>query len=242
MNDKMYLFYFDEVKIDPPKQESFWLGGICVPACRAQEIESKLNCISKAWFGSGVLNVKNEFHGRDIIHGKGNLKGVDIEHRAELFQDLLQVLCSDVVSRFYIKVNPKNFVATSEPPDEIAFMFLVEQVNKFLERENVIGMMFGDYDEPVIGGSVVSLSRFKETGTYWAQSKTVDRIIDTVHFAKSHHSRLVQLADVYLHLRQFWRWDEEVRWKKKFCEQITSSGVLNAAFTKDWPAEKIWYR
>lgn len=238
----MYLFYFDEVKLDPKNQKSFWLGGVCVEASSARTIEARCNKIAAKWFTDEILDVRNEFHGKDIVHGKGNFKGVPIEKRAELYGELLDLLVHEEVKRYYIKINPENFVMTAESPDEIAFMFLVEQINKFLEKEEDIGMMFGDYDEPVIGGSVISLSKFKKQGTYWARSTTVDRIIDTVHFAKSHHSRMIQLADVYLHARQLWRWNESAPWKKKFCDQIRNSGILNTAFAKEWPVERIWYR
>ncbi|MDP5336829.1 MAG: DUF3800 domain-containing protein, partial [Paracoccaceae bacterium] len=143
---------------------------------------------------------------------------------------------------YYVKINPQNFVATSESPDEVAFIFLVEQINRYREEHDSVGMMFGDYDEPSINGSVISLSKYKSKGTYWRRSKTIDRIIDTVHFAKSHHSRLIQIADVYLHARQFYNFQSTAKWKQKFCEQIKESGILSCAFRKDWPGEKIWYR
>lgn len=238
----MFLFYFDEVKYNPPKQGSFWLGGIAVEAANALSVEDEINEVAEAAFGSRILDRGKEFHGQEIVQGNGCFKGVPIEDRAEILERLLAIASLDRVSRFFVKINPENLVATPDPPDEIGFMFLVEQINKFLTRNDTYGLLLGDYDEPVIGGSVISLSKFKASGTYWSQATTVDRIVDTVHFAKSHHSRLIQLADIYLYCRQFHKYEVTAPWRMGFNECIQRSGILNTTFSKIWPQEKKWYR
>ncbi|WP_081749664.1 DUF3800 domain-containing protein [Roseivivax marinus] len=238
----MYLFYFDEVKHNPPDQESFWLGGVAVHADDAQPIERRLNEGSNLFFGTEILQRGTEFHGKEIVNGKGSCKHMEIARRAELLSFLLDIISSDEVLRFYVKINPENITVTQSPPDEIAFMYLVEQINSFLDVRSSLGMMIGDYDEPAINGSVVSLSKYKRSGTYWRQSTTVDKLLDTVHFTKSHHSRFIQLADVYLYCRQFYRREQASVWRQRFNEQIKGSGILQSSFCKEWPREPVWYR
>jgi hypothetical protein len=238
----MFLFYYDEVKYHPPKQSSFWLGGVAVEASAALSVENKVNEVSEDAFGSRILDRGKEFHGQKLVQGNGCFKGVSVEQRAEFLGRLLKIAADESVLRFFVKVNPENFVATSDSPDEIAFMFLVEQINCYLTKKQSYGLLLGDYDEPVIGGSVISLSKFKASGTYWSKATTVDRIVDTVHFAKSHHSRMIQLADIYLYCRQFHKYDADAPWRKKFNECIQNSGILASSFSKIWPQEKVWYR
>lgn len=63
----MHVFYFDEVKFHPPTQNSFWLGGVCVPATLVPEIENEVNLISEKVFGSRVLSRETELHGQEIV-------------------------------------------------------------------------------------------------------------------------------------------------------------------------------
>ena len=237
----LFLFYYDEVKLAPPAQVSFWLGGIAVEDRDALEVEAQVGEIAKDFFGTKALERGKEFHGKEILNGKGSFKNVPISDRARILERLLSVISSNKVLRFYIKINPENFV-TKQDPAEVAFMFLTEKVNSYLNDVKQPGMLFGDYDEPAVAGSVVSLSRFKETGTYWAKSSTIDWLVDTVHFAKSHHSRFVQLADVYLYAMQFFSYSEQAEWRKRFCKQIRDSGIMKETFSKSWPREKKWYQ
>jgi len=45
---------------------------------------------------------------------------------------------------------------------------------------------------------IKDFARYREQGTFWTYSIKIPNIVDTVYFSKSHYSRLVQLADVYL--------------------------------------------
>lgn len=236
----MYLFYYDEVKYHPPVQESFLLGGVGLHHIEAISVEDKLSTIAERVFGTRSLERSKEFHGKEIFQGKGAFKGIPSADRLEILKDLLSVCAAEQIVRFYIAIHPKNFVV-SQVPDEVAFMFLVEQINDFLEGKGEYGMIFGDYDEPAIGPSVISLSRYRQGGTNWSRGKKIDRLIDTVHFAKSHHSRLVQLADVFLYARQFFKFNQDGYWKEQFNKAIIESGVLNCKIVRSWPQEKVWY-
>jgi Protein of unknown function (DUF3800) len=170
--------------------------------------------LSHKVFGSRNLEKSTEFHGIEICRGSGNFKGVPLEQRLEVLEQLLSMAAQEFIKRIYVRINPENITHTKTPPDEIAFIFLIEQVEAMLAKEDQLGMIFGDYDAPKIGLSVANLSRFRRGGTSWAEGKDIDHLIDTVHFAKSHHSRLIQLADVFLYARQFYSAKNETPWRK----------------------------
>lgn len=216
------------------------MGGVAVRSEDLSSIEAKMNDLALKVFNRRLLEHGTEFHGRDIFHGKSSFKGMDSQLRLEIFKELLAICASKEIFRFYIKIIPANFVYPQEP-DEVAFMYLVEQIDKFLVRSDSLGMLIGDMDEPKVGPTVASLSQYRDGGTYWAKGTKIDRLIDTVHFARSHHSRLIQLADVYLYARQFYRASYDAVWHQKYNEAIINSGVLSAAISKTWPSERRWY-
>lgn len=218
------------------------MGGIGVSPERIPEIEELVNTISQEVFGSSLLKKETEFHGIEICRGNGLFKGVDFEIRLDILQRLLAILARDDIFRIHVEIRPANIVYSTKPIDEIAFMYLTEQFNSLLQDQQTIGMMFGDYDEPAIGTSVASLSRFRKGGTDWSRSKEIDRIIDTVHFAQSHHSRMIQLADIFLYCLQFLFGDNTSHWRRSIYEIIRESNIAHCAKSRTWPVERIWYR
>jgi hypothetical protein len=238
----LHLFYYDEVKYHPPIQQSYWLGGVFCHCDNVTTIEAKVNAISDSAFGSSLLNRKTEFHGVEICGGKGNFKKVALDRRLEILTQLLAVIAGEEVFRGYVKINPANITHSTVPPDEIAFMYLVEQVDAKFQKLGTVGMLFGDYDEPQVGPSVASLSEFRLGGTKWSRKREITNIIDTVHFAKSHHSRLIQLADTYLYCLQFMSQPNTSYARAKIAEIIAESGILKADMVRVWPSEPSWYR
>ena len=230
----MHLLYYDEVKYDPPNQKSFWLGGICIDHVLVKDIEEQVNRISLEAFGSPYLSKNTEFHGFEVCRGKGNFKRSEFGKRLEILEKLLK--------RIYVRIIPENIVASRGPPEEIAFMYLIENADRLFKENDSYGMLFGDYDEPIIGVSVNSLSRFRKHGTAWAGSRTIENIIDTVHFAKSHHSRMIQLADIYIYCLQFNHQKNESSWRKAVNDVIESSGILKSTKSRVWPTQAHWFR
>lgn len=240
----MLLCYFDEVKYDPPKQNFFWVGGVALNIDCVPNVEAQLNAIADDVFGSHILRKETEFHGKEIAQGKGNFKGVQLEDRVCVIDRLLRVIHDEKngIWKLYVKIIPENMVYTSQDPADVGFMYFVERADTICGRQKCLGMLFGDYDEPVIGSSVASLSRFRRGGTDWRQGRDINRLVDTVHFAKSHHSRLVQLADVFLYCMQFRDHNNEAPWRQKILQVIEQYDLHQNCSFKIWPPDKTWWR
>ena len=241
-NAAMHLLYYDEVKHDPPNQPSYWLGGIAVPHELVPEIEDAINDVAEKAFGSRLLSKESELHGIELCRGKGNFKGRDFDERMDLLDELLAIAAREDICRISVRINPANITHASDSPAEIAFMFFIECAESLFAEKNTLGMLFGDYDEPIIGTSVATLSQFRRGGTRWARAKDINHIIDTVHFAKSHHSRMIQLADIFLYCTQFSWQPNESKWRMAIAKKIVASGILRCSRSRDWPQEAYWYR
>ena len=123
----MHLVYVDEVKYAPPRQPYHWLCALAFPERSVQFIDETLSAIAMKYFGTAVLNANNEFHGNEIVHGKGPYKGAPIAGRLALYKQLLDAIDeTEGVGRIAIRIDPAKMVATKH--ENIAFMFLVEKV------------------------------------------------------------------------------------------------------------------
>jgi hypothetical protein len=58
-------------------------------------------------------------------------------------------------------------------------------------------VLIGDIDDEQSRNMVRDFSRFRTNGTPWAHGIEIKSVVDSVHFCRSHHSRLIQLADAY---------------------------------------------
>jgi hypothetical protein len=240
----MYLTYFDEVKHNPPAQNSYLLAGIAVHINDIASLESEVNALAKSFFGSSLLNKGTEFHGVDIFQGKGNFKGIKFEDRLELLKSLVEIVCDGSrVIKVWVQINPGNITHTSKSPEDIGFMYFVECVDKKLSELGSKGVLFGDYDDPVIAASVASLSRFREGGTEWERRRNIECLVDTVHFAHSHHSRLIQLADIFAYSTQFRLSGNDSSWtRKQFMDFLKDeANVLQDCESRSWPTMPIWF-
>lgn len=75
-------------------------------------------------------------------------------------------------------------------------------------------MIFGDYEKDEMGRDVTDFSSFQARGVTQYRGRSLDRLIDTLYFTQSHHSRLLQLADVVLYLVHRFDicWDSSNTW------------------------------
>ncbi|NDH08074.1 MAG: hypothetical protein EBY16_00350 [Gammaproteobacteria bacterium] len=139
------------------------------------------------------------------------------------------------ILKISIRIDSTKFYA-SIGINEMAFIFLVEKANELMRANDSVGLLISDYDDPIIDTSVKQLSEYREIGTPY-KNKSIQNLIDTVHYTKSHHSRFIQLADIYVHSLQLQ--------EKKSTQPITQGlqefiRSLENRFPqkwKDWPTE-----
>src|SRR5690606_21603458 len=80
------------------------------------------------------------------------------------------------------------------------FMYLVERVDQLMVSRKSLALLICDHDKEYVNENVRNLSTYKTTGTDFEFGQDIDHVVDTVHHTQSNHSRLLQLADVYVYL------------------------------------------
>lgn len=201
----MYLAYFDEVKPSFPERPFFFIGGLVVEDKDVQKIEQSIHGLALDFFGKSTLGKDTELHGIEIFRGNGACKGRSIEERLVLFRGLIDILSNEKIKKFLVTINCEEHrrrYVNPEPEYNLGLMFYIEMVEKFLSDNNSLGMLFGDHEKDQVEKSIINLSEFRLEGTRYRRGKKINCILDTLYFAQSHHSRLVQLADVFMYLSQ----------------------------------------
>jgi len=209
----MLICYFDEVKPNPDGQPYYWLGGLAMRDSILQEVESDLSGLGYECFGTYDLLPSTEFHATDICSGNRNFRRwIRPDRRLEVLKRLAQVIARpESIFRVVVRMDVAR-IARGVDYEAMAFMFLVEKVNQLCRGRQELALMIGDFEHGgVVERSVRSLAQYRQNGTLYAYGQDIDRVIDTVHFAHSHHSRLLQLADVYMWFKQLADRSDEAR-------------------------------
>ena len=237
----MHLCYFDENK-HGPAQPWFTLGGLLVPDSKAVELDHTLDQIVFNFFGSHVLSVQNELHGKELFHGKGNCKGRKLEDRVQVFSDIANFVVNNRLPVRMVQINVdrhKQKYQYPMPAYRLGLMLILERFCEHLDEVDDLGVVFGDYEADEVTSAVVDFSEYKSTGkTPMYFGRPLGRLLDTVYFTQSHHSRFLQVADllVYMAARYEHRDTVPTRWHEQQVAaawaKIKASGDLKI---QRWP-------
>ncbi len=237
----MHLCYFDENK-HAPDNPFFIIGGLLIPDHKAREFESVLAQIQFNFLGSSSLSVHTELHGKDLFHGKGNAKGRELSDRVRVFQDVATFVVNNNIPVRMVCINvphhQKKYLYPM-PPYRLGLMLILERFCDYLHTVDDLGIAFGDYEAEQVTNAVVDFAEFKNQGsTLMDHGRALDRLVDTVYFTQSHHSRFVQVADLLVYMAGRFENAETIseRWHEQAVfqawQKIKQSGCLQM---QKWP-------
>lgn len=199
----MHLIYFDENKYSDANP-FFTIGGILVPEAKMLRLDKTLTTIQSNFFGSSHMVLENEFHGKDMFHGKGNFKRRKLADRVQLFEYLATFLVDNAIPIQLIHIDVERHRAKytyPTPEYRLGLMLFLERACDYLDKVDDLGIAFGDYERDEVARSVVDFSEYKTAGrTPMYFGRPLGRLVDTVYFTQSHHSRFLQLADVVVYM------------------------------------------
>ena len=206
----MKLIYLDEAgntgsKADPD-QSIHMIGSLIVDQAHVRPIEIRLNGLAERCrdliraAGRPTPSDPIEFHGTDLFGGRGAFKPISPEARIALCEDIVAA-CRDGEAAFGHCAVDKMKLPGGHPHMR-CFQFTLERLQDYLSRKGELGLLIADEHRELEEEIIQDLAFSKEFTTGWGYRPTViENIIDTVHFVKSKHNRLVQACDVLTYFR-----------------------------------------
>jgi hypothetical protein len=198
------LIYVDEsgntgAKRDP-KQPIHLLGAVLVDEGNVRPIEDALQAIADQCQPLWSIDPTFEFHAVDLCSGRGHFAHMDWSARLALLNELVAVLERHDCKIGYAAIT-KLRNPSSKTPHELAFMFLVERLEDYLQVRNQRGLIVADENKEVEKDVIRNFARYKIGSTGWGWRPTkIERLIDSVHFVRSENNHLIQMADLVAYL------------------------------------------
>jgi hypothetical protein len=189
--------------LDESYNAKFYLiAALLVPDSEARGLTSALDdVVEDAAFNYRKIKSNSELHGQQIFNGKGEWASLatNIEARITVYSDALQAIADhDVtiiirsldIARLDTRYGPKH-----DEPHSIVLTHIIELVNEYAKasRENTI--MIAD-EVPGQDSYRRDLSQYQRSSTWGYKAQQITQVVDTIHFAPSAASRLVQAADL----------------------------------------------
>jgi hypothetical protein len=202
----MKLIYIDEAgntgKKADPDQPLHMIGALIVDESQVRAIEVMLNDIALEYAdliakaGHGIRSADLEFHGSEIFGGKKAFAHLTVKARIALCNEIIAA-CKAGGALFGFAAVDKMKLWTSFHPHMICFQFMLERVQDYLRPQNALGLIVADEHRELEDYIIHDLAFSKRVNTGWGyRPTTIANIVDTVHFVKSKHNRLVQACDV----------------------------------------------
>lgn len=196
----MHLCYLDENKPTDIKPQLI-VGGFVIEAKKAIALDEGL-CSLQALLFDSSSNPKaksREFHGVHILQGKGNFKSMPLQRRVAIFEVILDILATSGMQPLIAATDP-SYSDDMDGVSHYRFSLSVALLafNDFLETKSSWGIICADYEKDEISKATRDFEYIKKSLD--DKGISTNRLIDTVYFTQSHHSRLVQAADILVYL------------------------------------------
>lgn len=199
----MLLAYVDESYT----RDRYYMAALLIPGHQAIPLTDALDEVVAAAGQAYGIAPSAELHGTDLLHGNRDWEPIKKMPRARIgiyhagFQAIadhevaviLRGLCSDLLRQRY---------ATPYPPHQHVLAHLLERVDDYARVRDEHVLVIAD-EVGQQGEYRQDLRKYQTVGTNGWRARKLERIVDTLHFAPSHTSRLLQAADllVFLHHR-----------------------------------------
>ncbi|WP_051653027.1 DUF3800 domain-containing protein [Kitasatospora cheerisanensis] len=200
----MLLTYVDESYSDT----AYYIAALLCPDTEAISLAKALDKVVAEAACSYDVPAGAELHGHDIFQAKGHWKkmGPLVRARIGVYNGAFQAVADHDVKIIIRGVDlaglQRRYGDNHDAPHSIVLTHLLERVEEYARSQNEFALMIAD-EVPGQDGYRDELAYYKSVGTWGYRAKQLTRIVDTMHFAPSRASRLVQAADLiaYLHRR-----------------------------------------
>lgn len=180
----------------------YFIAGLLVPDTEARSLTSALDdVVAEASSEHGRIDPAAELHGYEIVSAAGDWKRLasDVAARIEVYNAALQVIADHDVKIIIRSVDiiglDERYPNGHDHPHSVVLTHLIERVDEYATTVNQNALLIAD---EVDGQDSYrrDLWEYQRSATWGYRGRQITRVIDTLHFAPSRSSRLVQAADL----------------------------------------------
>jgi hypothetical protein len=230
----MYIAYFDEAKPEPKiGLDCYIVAGLLTEHKNVNEIEKRVSDLSEKFFKSRALIPYTEFHAVDAQQRKKHFRRLNEDQCLEVLIELTKIIADKTLFRHvFARINIDKLKYQIDAGKH-AFMYFIERVNSVIQKDERF-MLIGDQDEIDLQRIVDQCQQYRVRSTYYFYGRNIDKMIDTVHFARSHNSRLIQLADCYAYYLRTSARQKKCQFSANYLAGIKDLDLFPASY-KIWP-------
>jgi len=195
----MYLFYLDESG-DPDgwnDRDNFILAGVAVHEGQVRKLSQAFDCVQRRFFPD--IEVPVEFHAYDIHRGKRRFRSQPSETRDALLAEGYNVIARAGFPNLIVFVTAIHVTAATN-----AFQVLRDCLGDICQRFNAFLARQHNAGHPDKGLLIMDASgrdlRIREIMAEFERAGTphgyLENIVDVPYFGDSHHTRMLQTADL----------------------------------------------
>lgn len=234
----MLLAYVDESYT----KERYYLVAVAVPSDRARSLAHALDdLVVDTCFAHGGIGPRAELHGYDIVSASREWQGLGpkIRVRIGVYQRALRIIADHGVRIICRGVDipglDKRHPNGHDHPHSVVLNFLLEDIDRCAEALGHDALVIADEVDGQ-DGYRRDLWSYQNTATWGYRGRKLTRVLDTIHFAPSTSSRLLQTADLvaFMHRRRETHTETDPRSEKAWAEmwQTITPNLFNV---------KCWY-
>jgi len=186
----------------------YYVVALLVPDTEAQALTTALDTVVRqATKSYNSIRPTAELHGYDLFQGKGDWEPIKLMPRARIgvYDRALCVIADHDVKVIIRGVLTQQLHDHARQPHTVALAHLLECCDEHLEAMNDLGLVIADEPGQANQQSEyrADLRRYQDIDNLGYHRRRITRIVDTIHFAPSSASRLVQAVDLiaFLHHR-----------------------------------------
>jgi hypothetical protein len=188
------LAYVDESYTD----RWYWIGALLVPDVVAIPLSTALDEVMADAARSYGIPAESELHGYELFQGRAVWSELPPRARIAVYNSALKAIGAHDVTIILRGVDRPGLARRypcPKPAHEVVLSHLLERIDGYAAMREELALVIADeVDNPATHRS--DLSRYRVDGTGGYRSRRLTRIVDTLHFAPSQASRLVQAVDL----------------------------------------------
>lgn len=209
----MLLAYLDESY----DKSRYWMAAVVCPDDQALSLATALDGVVGKAAMSYSVGSQAELHGYDLFHGKGDWAPIAGMARARIgvYGEALDVIAAHDV-RIYIRgvsiPHLERRYVYADHPHSVVLSHLIERIDEHADAVGEYALLIADEVDGV-DEHRRNLWHFQRYSTGGWRARQICRVVDTIHFAPSNASRLLQAADIvaFLNYRIASRADTDAR-------------------------------